>query len=183
MRMAILNGNPVHKNVQFDLYLDQVEQALQKNDCQVTHLHLRELNIQYCVGCFGCWVKKPGQCLIEDDSTIVRRTVINSDLVLFASPVSMGMVSSELKRAMDKLIPLVHPYLEIDHGEIHHRRRYEKYPKLGLILEQYGDTDQEDLEIIERSFHRLAINFKTKLFFTRLADSPIPEVIDEINRL
>ena len=95
----------------------------------------------------------------------------------------MGMVSSDLKRAMDKMIPLVHPYLEIVQGEIHHLRRYAHYPKLGLILGKYGDTDQEDLGIIEQSFHRLAINFRTELCFTRLSETPVQEVLDEINRL
>jgi len=183
MRVAILNGNPAGKYAGFDPYIDQVAQALQNNGSQVTHLKIRDLNIQFCTGCFGCWVKEPGTCVVKDDSQQVRRAVINSDVTLLASPVIMGMVSSDLKRAMDKLIPLVHPYLEIVQGEIHHRRRYAHYPKLGLILGKYGDTDQEDLGIIEQSFHRLAINFRTELCFTRLSETPVQEVIDEINRL
>lgn len=23
--------------------------------------------IEYCRGCFGCWVKKPGECILNDD--------------------------------------------------------------------------------------------------------------------
>ncbi len=183
MHITILDGNPGNNNTEFDQYMDQLRQAIQNIDNQVKHLHLRDLNIQYCIGCFGCWVKKPGQCLIEDDASIVRRAVINSDVTIFASPIIMGTVSSELKRTLDRLLPLIHPYLDIVQGEVHHKRRYPKYPKLGLILGAYGDSDHEDIEITERFFHRLAINFMSMLYFTKQAGSPIAEVIDEINRL
>lgn len=183
MRITILDGNPAGGHADFDRYMDQLAQALQNKSNQVSHIHLRDLDIRYCLGCFGCWVKKPGQCLIDDDAAIVRRAVINSDLTVFASPVSMGMVSSELKRALDRLIPLVHPYLDIVQGEVHHKRRYAKYPRLGLILSASGDTDQEDLEIIERSFRRLAINFRSRLSFAEQTGTPAEEVVDEINRL
>ena len=39
-----------------------------------------------------------------------------------------------LKRAADQMIPLVHPYIVIEGGEMHHRARYERYPLMGLLL-------------------------------------------------
>jgi multimeric flavodoxin WrbA len=50
--------------------------------------------------------------------------VINSDRVFFASPVIMGYLSAVMKKFMDKLTPLIHPYLTIDQGEAHHKHRY-----------------------------------------------------------
>ena len=71
------------------------------------------MDVRYCVGCFGCWVKTPGECVSKDGSHDIRREVINSDLVLFASPLIMGFTSALLKKAHDKLIPLIHPYFEL----------------------------------------------------------------------
>jgi multimeric flavodoxin WrbA len=183
MRITALDGNPTGGSEPFDRYMQHLQTALQASGNQLTFIRLHELNIRYCTGCFNCWIKTPGRCVIEDDAAMVRRAAINSDLLLFCSPVSMGMVSAELKRALDRMIPLLLPYMEFDQGELHHRRRYKKYPQLGLVLGQYGDTDAEDLQIIERSFQRFAINFKSRLVFTRLADTPVQEVLDEINRL
>lgn len=183
MRITLLDGDPAPGGPDFGPYLQTLQQALPAVGHQVTRLRLREMNIHYCTGCFGCWVKTPGRCQIHDDGGVVRRAIINADLVLFCSPVSMGMVSAELKKAMDRMIPLVLPYLEFVQGEMHHRRRYARYPKLGLLLGKYGDTDDEDVRIIEQSFRRLAINFRSSLCFSRLAGAPVEEVMDEINRL
>ena len=67
MRVAILNGNPDGKYTGFDPYIDQVAKALQNNGSKVTHLKIRDLKIQFCTGCFGCWIKEPGTCVVKDD--------------------------------------------------------------------------------------------------------------------
>ena len=182
MRITILNGNPHPQNTSFETYLQTMTQQMVDNQHQVEVLDMRDLAIKYCVGCFGCWVKEPGECLFPDDLIQVRRAAINCDLLLFASPVTMGFTSAVLKRTTDKLIPLIHPYMVIDQGELHHRKRYKNYPLIGLLLQPDKDTDQEDLEIIEQSYKRLSINFKTSLAFTHLTSEPAQEIIDEINR-
>jgi len=182
MKITILNGNPNKQDTDFENHLSLLGETLQKEH-NANIIRLRELSIQYCVGCFGCWVKKPGECLFPDGSTAVRRAVIQCDLLIFASPILMGFTSAVLKQATDKLIPLIHPYMVIDQGEVHHRKRYEAYPLLGLLLQPEADTDQEDLQIITHSYERLAINFKTKLAFMRLITDPVKEVVHEINRL
>jgi multimeric flavodoxin WrbA len=183
MEITILNGNPNADDHTFEDYLQALSQHLEVKQHQVKTLFMRDLEIQYCTGCFGCWVKKPGECLFPDDAIQVRRAAINSDLLIMASPVIMGFTSAALKRGMDKMIPLVHPYMVIDQGEVHHRKRYKRYPLMGLILAKSGDTDQEDIEIIEQSYRRLSINFKTRLAFSHLTSTPCEEVANEINRL
>ena len=102
MHITILNGNPDESNQSFDDYLQRLSDALTSDDHGVTVLTLREMDIKYCTGCFGCWVKTPGECVVDDASRDVCRAAIHSDLVLWASPVIMGFYSALLKRAADK---------------------------------------------------------------------------------
>ena len=146
-------------------------------------MNLREMAIKYCTGCFSCWVKTPGECVFKDDSHEVCRSYINSDLVVFASPIIMGFTSAVLKKATDKLIPLLHPYIMFVQGECHHYSRYDRYPLMGVILEKGEDTDEEDLRIINDIYHRMAINFKTSCSFIKQTTATIEEVADAINRL
>lgn len=183
MKVTILNGNPDPANHGFEDYLAQVKAELQAGGYTVDELTLRDLKVRYCTGCFGCWVNTPGECLTADDGRQVDRAVIHSDWLLLASPLTMGFVSSTLKKTCDRLIPLIHPYFDVVQGEVHHRKRYDRYPKLGLLLEQSGDADEEDIEITIRIFQRTAINMRSRLYFSALTSQPAPEVAHEINRL
>ncbi len=113
MKITILNGNPTPSS--FDTYLLQVQGSLEGGRHTVTRLDLRDLPLRYCIGCWGCWVKTPGECSSRDASLEMDRAVINADFVLWAAPLKMGFPSALLKMANDKHLPLIHPYMVVDH--------------------------------------------------------------------
>jgi len=113
MKITILNGNPNAENVKFDNYLKELSDLLESSKHKVTILQLRDIDVRYCIGCWGCWLKTPGECIVADGSSDICREYINSDLVLFASPVIMGFTSALLKKAHEKILPLLLPYFEL----------------------------------------------------------------------
>jgi len=179
MKICILNGNPDSAETGFDEYLSRFAELATERGHKVKVLQLRDMRIQYCIGCFACWVKTPGECIARDDSAEVCRTVVHSDLFVCASPVKMGHVSAVLKKALDKLIPLVLPYFTVREGEIHHPQRYEYTRDLAVLLQKDG-ADEEDLAIIEQSFRRLCINFDSSFRSLKLTDEPVEEVVDAL---
>ncbi|MBW2038748.1 MAG: flavodoxin family protein [Deltaproteobacteria bacterium] len=185
MNITILNGNPDPDNQKFDAYLDDLIKSLESSDNNIVHFKLRDMKIRHCRGCFGCWLKTPGQCIFKDDSHDICKEVINSDFVLYAAPLVMGFPSAVLKIAMDKLIPLLLPYIElVDNKECHHMRRYDKeYPPIGLIIEKEDDTESEDIEIVRDIFARAALDFKSSCLFIKQIDVPVQEVSDAINNI
>ena len=184
MRITILDGNPDSANTEFDNYLNILSESLESKNHEVVDLTLRNLETRYCVGCFGCWVKTPGECSSTAYASVdIRRNIINSELIIFASPVIMGFTSALLKRVHDKFIPLVLPYTGLYHEESHHHPRYDRYPSMGLLLEPDLDTDQEDIDIITEIYRRDSLNFHTDLVFTGLTTDSIEKVTNEINSL
>jgi hypothetical protein len=85
-----------------------------------------------------------------------------------------------LKRAADQMVPLIHPYILIEGGEMHHRSRYAKYPKFGLLLGAGNDSDAEDYEITTAMWSRTARNLKSQMAFTAVSNRSVEEVADEI---
>jgi hypothetical protein len=135
------------------------------------------MNIMQCTGCWSCWWKTPGICATKDDAQSIMYHVIHADLVVHASPVVAGFTSALLKTIQDRCIVLLHPYIEPIQGECHHRKRYDRYPDMALLLQPQSDTDEEDIEIITDIYHRLAINFHCKISHIWLTSEVRKEVV------
>jgi multimeric flavodoxin WrbA len=181
MKLLIINGNPSAENKIFDAYIDELISREQSAGNHVHRFMLRDMKVRPCTGCFTCWVKTPGICSIKDDGIEIARKFIASDQVIMASPLIMGFVSALLKNAFDRNIPLVHPHLEDVGGEVHHKKRYDKYPTISFLLQKEPFTDNEDIEIVSDIFKRESINVRSVLGFVRFIDSPVEEVVNEIN--
>lgn len=183
MNVLILDGNPKDKDKEYVRYLKEIEDQLTEKGHHIKVLTLRKMNIRFCTGCWSCWWATPGECVFKDESHTVCKEYINSDFVLFSSPMIMGFVSALTKKIQDKLIPLIHPYFEIVQGEIHHLKRYKNYPRIGLLLEKTPGTDEEDIEITTDMFKRFAINLKSELALAVQTKQPSLEVSDAINHI
>ena len=183
MKISILNGHPGCQNLHFDTFISDLAEALRMSGHWIETFVLRDMNIRYCEGCLNCWIKTPGECSFKDESQIIRRSFVNADFVLFASPIIMGFTSALLKKSIDKLIPLLYPNFDFSNSEVHHVSRYVKYPKMDILFEKSNDTDEEDLEIIKGIYTRNALNLKTSLSFTLITQNPIKEIVHEINSI
>ena len=180
MKITILDGQDSKKNTNWISYIRDLVAQLQNNGHDVQHIVLMDKNIHTCTGCFGCWVKTPGVCVIADDSQAINRAVIQSDFVLWASPLVMGFPSAHLKTKLDRSIPLVHPYFEVVNDEAHHLPRYEKYPVFGLLLQPGEQDDAESVDIVSQIFARTALNIKSWLAFAETTDLDVKEVAKKI---
>jgi len=167
MKITLINGSLNEKHSVFDNQLDQFKSNLSQSSKikNLDYFNLKQMNINQCVGCFQCWTKTPGKCVIKDDAEEILVSVIHSDLVIFASPLVMGMTTGLMKKMNDRLIPLIHPYFSIVKGEIHHRKRYDRYPKIAVIYQSTSEDSHEDITLCKEIYERLAINFKTSLQF------------------
>jgi hypothetical protein len=129
MKATLLNGA-----LPGDGFIDAVAAALQnmlpRQGWAVTPWTLRDEKSAYCLGCFECWTKTPGLCRIDDVGRDIAQSVIQSDLAIYLTPITFGGYSSELKKAVDRIICLISPFFRRIDGEVHHRARYDRYPEL-----------------------------------------------------
>jgi len=182
MKITIYNGSETDGHSGLDVHVRSLMDQL-GDDHQIEEIRLSSLDIKYCNGCWGCWVKEPGTCVTKDDIPVIHKSFLRSDLVIFATPLKMGFPNALTKKVQDKLIPLVHPYITLVNNESHHEPRYEKYPGWGLLLEPETDTSQADIELVSSIYERTALNIKTNLHFTLTTSSPVKEIIYEINHI
>ncbi|WP_321331629.1 NAD(P)H-dependent oxidoreductase [uncultured Bacteroides sp.] len=170
MKITILNGDMSTGASDLSTYIENLATQLRGNH-SVDVFPLHKMKLHYCSGCWNCWWKTPGQCAKHDEAEPIFRSVINSDFVIFASPLMAGFTSSALKKITDRLIVLLHPYIQLKNGESHHRKRYDRYPDFGLLLQREPGTDEEDIQIVNTIYDRFALNFHNKRKYTRFIES------------
>ena len=104
-----------------------------------------DANIHNCVGCFGCWVKTPGKCVICDGYHETGIGLSKCTEVIYISRCCYGSISPFVKMVQDRALPYIHPDFVIRKGETHHKRRYNNIITLSSHLygENITDTEKE----------------------------------------
>ncbi|MBN3035965.1 MAG: flavodoxin family protein [Bacteroidales bacterium] len=176
MKITIVDGAPGHGFDPFHGKLVQITSALALGGHDVKNFRLSRMHLRPCTGCWGCWARTPGECVIPDETIQIRQAAIVSDRLIFASPLIMGFTSALLKKVQDKMIPLLLPYIELVNHECHHRKRYPAYPELGLLYQAEHDTGEEDLKIVREIYLRYALNFRTEFLFMETLDKESEEL-------
>ena len=91
----------------------------------------------------------------------------------------MGHVSSLLKRSHDRVLPLLLPYFRVYDGELHHPLRYDRSPDLAVVVDRNG-ADDEDMQLVERSYRRFSLNMHSRLRYFSTMDRPVEEEVDAL---
>lgn len=97
-------------------------------------LDLREIELRQCIGCWACWWTTPGRCAHKDLDEFYRH-YLAADKVYIYCEVSQGFVSANMKALIDRMIPLVLPYISWETGESLHEPRYSKYPAVKVVYQ------------------------------------------------
>ncbi|MNI60604.1 hypothetical protein D3C73_1158310 [compost metagenome] len=98
--------------------------------------------IRGCTGCFGCWTRTPGICVIKDDYQHLGELLARTDELQIVSRMMYGSYSPFIVNVLNRSISYMLPYFVTKHGETHHRRRYPN--KISLAVHFYGEaTDAE----------------------------------------
>jgi multimeric flavodoxin WrbA len=122
---------------------------------------LRDEKIAWCTGCFKCWTTTPGLCAHRDGGRKVAERWVPSDLVVFLTPVTFGSYSSELKKAVDHMIPILLPFLRKRAGETRHQQRYEhRHDLLVVGTVPAGQADGPEAQTFRRQVERNTYNMQ-----------------------
>src|SRR5471030_606743 len=102
-------------------------------------------NIKGCLGCFNCWIKTPGKCIIEDSYTEMPRYILENDTFIIITEIKYGCYTSYVKNIIDRSIGFLLPFFQTVNNEFHHLPRYKKSPK--FIVIGYGEDITSDEEL------------------------------------
>ena len=116
--------------------------------------------IHPCVGCFCCWHKTPGQCVIKDGYDNMGQLVHSADEVVVISRYTWGGCSGFIKNVLDRSLGYVLPHFELVGGESHHKKRYDEDKPFTFIFYGHGLTEEEK-DSARRYVKAVCTNFRS----------------------
>lgn len=126
------------------------------------YIDLSNLKISNCVGCFSCWTKTPGKCIIRDDATFVYPLIAKSNKVIYVSKVKYGGYDTIMKTMLERSIPIQKAFIHLVNGEAHHVQR--DVAMKDAVIIAYGNISVEEQNIFKWLIERNSYNMNFKSF-------------------
>jgi multimeric flavodoxin WrbA len=133
MKVLAFNCSPRMDNGNTALILNPFLEGMKEAGAEVELFYTRKLKINPCHGGFICWLKTPGECWQKDDMQMLYPKLREADIYVFGTPVYVDGISGPMKNLLDRIIPLVQPFLELRDGHCRHPVR-EGYKNGKIVL-------------------------------------------------
>ena len=144
MKILVLNGSPKKQSDTFRMTEAFLKGLNKENKHGVTVIHVIEQNIAPCRGCFQCWERGEGHCVIQDDQNRILDLYIRSDVVIWSFPLYCYAMPSHLKAVLDRTVPLVRMRMvKEEDGSIRHEALADFSKIRTLVITGCGFPDWE----------------------------------------
>jgi hypothetical protein len=119
-------------------------------------------SVHYCIGCFGCWIKTPGRCVIPDRGAEIATLFAAQDEIVVFSRLVFGGLSPDAKAVLDRSIGNLLPYFREANREMHHALRHERIFALRYVF--YGsDITEAEKATAKKLAVANALNYGSEL--------------------
>lgn len=163
MRITAFNSSPRGERSNTHIMVTELLAGAASAGAETEEVMLADYEIRPCMGCFHCWMKTPGHCVIQDDVAELLEKLVASDVAVYATPLYVDNVSGIMKNFMDRHIPLFDCHFDKDaNGECCHPARFGK-PDAFVALSNAGFPEQSHFQVLRLLFRRFARNARAGL--------------------
>ena len=109
MKILLINGSPRKTSTTFRV-VQQIANVMREGDFPVEfdEVHLCEMNLRMCRGCYQCLSGDESMCPLQDDRALLEKKMTEADAVIFSSPVYVANVSALFKNFVDRFAYCCH---------------------------------------------------------------------------
>lgn len=103
MKNVLIISSTPRINGNSEVLAKQFADGAKESGNNVKFINLRDYKLNYCVGCYNC--HKTGKCIHKDGMNELSNLLINSNVIVLATPVYFYSMSGQLKVFIDRLVP------------------------------------------------------------------------------
>jgi putative NADPH-quinone reductase len=153
MKILVINGSP--KGERSDTL--KITRAFVEGMGETyTLIDTMRVSVKPCLGCYACWFQTPGKCIQQDDMADILEQMLESDLVIWSTPLYCYSVPSNCKALYDRLLPLGTHTQQVDEaGATYHPGRHEIHTNIMLISGCGFPNLENNFEALEFQFDRM----------------------------
>ncbi len=110
MNVLVLNGSP---KAERSNTMNVTRAFLEgfPDGAEIGIVHLSKLEIKPCMGCYSCWKKTNGKCVIQDDMQELYGKISRADIIIESFPLFFFGMPSTVKAMTDRCLPFMMPYM------------------------------------------------------------------------
>ncbi len=139
MKVLVINGSPKGKKSNtYKLSQAFIGGLSENNTIECEEIIVREKEIGTCIGCFGCWNKTPGVCVLHDDMKEILDKMLWADVVIWSFGLYYFNVPGKMKMLIDRQLPLALPFMVGESESGGHPMRYDMSGKRHVIISTCG---------------------------------------------
>lgn len=156
-KILLINASP-RKQGNTDIIVSKILGALGSR-AETEKIEINNLNFKPCQACGGC--DETGLCILDDDLKPVYSKILNSDVIIFGSPIHFGSLSAQAKMLIDRMQPFWVSKIRLKSRAIK--------PKKGFLILISGASKREFFDnaksVIKNFFAVINAKYSGELFF------------------
>ncbi|MCX6269988.1 MAG: flavodoxin family protein [Bacteroidetes bacterium] len=164
MKFVAINGSPKGRASNTQIMVNAFLTGASEAGADISTVFLSEKEINSCKGCFSCWYKSPGKCVIRDDMTGVLSLLAGANLIILASPLYFNNISGTLKVFIDRLFVTGSPPPPGDaKAEYGQKAAAEPVVPKIMMISNCGFPDRSQFQVVSLWMEKVAALLKTSL--------------------
>jgi len=183
MNILIINGSPKGERSNTlklaNAFIDGVNAA---GNHSIEKINVAEKNVQPCRGCFCCWEKTPGKCVIADDMPAIVTQFNNAELVIWSFPLYCYGMPAKIKGLLERLVmPNNLPDIVMnENGSAKHLARVDLHNQRHALISTCGFfTVQHNYEPLIQQFEIMFADRCTQILCPQGELFRIPQLIEK----
>ena len=181
MKVTVFNGSPAGPNSATNVIARSFLEGAISAGAEIENIFLSNYHIAQCQGCFSCWFKTPGKCVIQDEMAQLLQKYNESDIVCFATPVYTWNMTALLKNFVDRLAPLKSPKIKEENGNFD-LQNSKAQPQKFVIISNCGFPGKNNFDVLHAAVASCNPSLEIYRNCGKLLKSQNPEIIQTVSQ-